>query len=147
LNRMASDVLVRYDDMERILLDIRDGTKHFYREKRQALRVKTDIIARFAGKVSGDDFIKISDISCDGALIKTAQALRSDEHLKLDIYLPYFPQPISVNANVIRVHATKETKGISAIFEAGLEFTDMPEGDRYKLMETLDLLTRTPYKK
>jgi hypothetical protein len=146
-NRIESDTLLKLENMDRMLQEIRDGTKHLFKEKRQAFRVKTDMIARFTDRVLGDDFVKISDISFNGAFIKTAHELHTAEHIKLDIHLPFFPQPISVKAKVIRVQTTKEIKGASALFEAGVTFTDISAHDRQKLIETIDLLVRTSQKK
>lgn len=138
----ASEVMQKYDNIERILLDVRDGTKYFYREKRRSFRIKTDILARFADKSTGDDFVKISDISFEGAQLKTVRALRSGETVKLNIYLPFFSQPINVKARIARVRPTTELKGASAIIEAGIEYTDISDEDSEKLMETINILNR-----
>jgi len=147
LSRMASDVLTRYDNIERILLDLRDGTKHFYREKRRAFRVKTDILAHFADKTTGDDFVKIHDISCDGAQLRTTRPLRAGDSVKLNIYLPLFPQPISSKAKVVWARPTKETKGASEIYNAGIEYTEMSDEDRERLIESINIINRMPRRK
>ena len=147
LNSMAAETLLKYDNMERLLLDIRDGTKYFYREKRRSFRIKTDILACFTDKATGDDFVKIYDLSYEGALLKTTRLLRAGDTVKLNIYLPFFSQPIFASAKITRVRPTKETKGVLPIYETGLEYTDMPEPDSEKLIETINILSRMPRKK
>ena len=144
---ISSDNLAKYDNLETLLLDIRDGTRYFYREKRKSFRVATDIIAKFANKVSGDEFIKIGDISYEGALLKTTQQVKPGDILELNIYLPLFSQPIYVKAKVMRMHPTKETKGGATIFEVGVEYEDMFGPDREKLIETVNILHKTGRKK
>lgn len=145
--KISSDAFSKYDNLETLLLDIRDGTRYFYREKRKTFRVATDIIARFANKISGDEFIKIGDISYEGALLKTTHEVKVGDILELNIYLPLFSQPIYVKANVMRVKLTKETKGGSAIFEVGVEYADMFGPDREKLIETVNILHKSGRKK
>ena len=147
LSRMVNTVARRYDDLERTLLGLRDGTKYFYLEKRRSFRIKTDMLAHFADKATGDDYVKIHDISYDGAFLKTTQGLKAGETVKLDIYLPFFPKPVYAEAKVIRASSTKEIKGMSAIFEIGAEFTKMSGDDREKLVESINILNRMPRRK
>ena len=147
LGRMTENTLGNLDKIERLLLDIRDGTKYFYREKRRSFRIKTDILARFADKAAGDDFVKIYALSYEGAHLKTTRLLKAGDSVKLSIYLPFFSQPIFATAKTMRVRPTKETKGVLPIYEAGLEYTDMPEQDSEKLIETINILSRMPRRK
>lgn len=147
LNKMTSDTMLKYDNMERILLDLRDGTKYFYREKRLSLRIKTDMIARFTGKNISHEFVKIVDIGCGGALLKTTQPMHEGEMVGLDIHLPFFSQPIHAEAVVKRVRSTKEFRGTSLVLEAGVEYAEISRPDREKLAETIDILSRIPRKK
>lgn len=145
--KISSEAFSKYDNLETLLLDIRDGTRYFYREKRKTFRVATDIIAKFADKAGSGEFIKIADISYEGALLKTTHEVKAGDALELNIYLPLFSQPIYVKAKVMRVKPTKETKGGAAIFEVGVEYADMFGPDREKLIETVNILHRSSRKK
>jgi hypothetical protein len=142
----ASEAIQKYENIERILLDLRDGTKYFFKEKRRSFRIKTDLLARFADKSTGDDFVKISDISHEGAQLKTVRALKRDDTVKLSIYLPFFSQPINAKARVTRARQTAELKGTSAIIDAGVEYIYLSDEDREKLVETINILSRMPRK-
>ncbi|MCM8761159.1 MAG: PilZ domain-containing protein [Candidatus Omnitrophica bacterium] len=140
---IASEMVTKYENIERLLIDIRDGTRYFYREKRRSFRIKTDILARFAdGRQTGDDFLKIHDLSYDGALLKTTHQLKPGDTVKLAIYLPFFSEPITAKARIVRVRPTSETKGASAVYEAGIEFSDMSPIDNEKLIETVNILSK-----
>jgi hypothetical protein len=142
----ASEIIQKYDNIERLLLDLRDGTKYFFKEKRRSFRIKTDLLARFADKSTGDDFVKISDISHEGAQLRTVRVLKAGETLRLNIYLPFFSQPINAKVRVMRARHTAELKGTSAIFDTGVEYIELSDQDREKLVETINILSRMPRK-
>ena len=137
---VTSDLALKYNNVERLLMDVRDGTKNFYTEKRRSVRIRTDMLAKFGDKVTGDDFVKIDEISYEGARLRTTQALKAGQIIKLNIYLPLFPRPIFVKARIVRIRPTAETKGTSVIYEAGVECTEIADGDREQLIETIDML-------
>lgn len=143
----SSETMQTYNNIERILLDLRDGTKKFYQEKRRSFRIKTDLLARFADKPTGDDFVKIIDISHEGAQLKTVRVLKLGETMKLNIYLPFFSQPINAKVRVMRVRPSTELKGISPVVEAGVEYIDLSDEDSEKLVETINILSRMSRKK
>jgi hypothetical protein len=149
-NAIVSDtggLILKYDDFLRVLLDIRDGTKYFYKEKRRSFRIKSDILAQFEDKTTGDDFLKIYDLSFEGALIKTTRAICAGDPVQLKIYLPFFSEPISAKANVTRVRPTKETKDTKTVYAAGVEYRYMSKLDTEKLIETINIINRMGRKK
>lgn len=137
---LSSDIANTCADLEKLLLDLRDGTKTFYREKRKFVRAKDGILAKIAGQVS-DELIKVLDISYEGALLRTTQQLKSQDTIDLNIYLPIFPQPIEVKAKVIRVIPAKiESQPPS--FDVGVKFLNISPPDKEKLIETVDLFIK-----
>jgi hypothetical protein len=140
----ASKTTRALDNVERILLDIRDGTRHFHREKRRSLRVKTDMSARFIDKGAENDFVKIGDISHEGLQMRTTRVLKAGDIIGLHVHLPIFPKPIPVKASVTMSRATSDKKGEAAVFEVGAEYKDMSDEDREKLAGTIRVLSRMP---
>jgi hypothetical protein len=140
---LLSVLVNRSENIELLLLDIRDGTKHFFREKRRSFRIKTDIVARLTGKNSSGDFVKIADIGHDGALIVASGDFPSKEKIELDIYLPLFTEPIHVKAKVVRTHISKELADMSKTYTVGVEFAEISVLDKEKLVETVNILKKT----
>jgi len=136
-------ILSKYRDMEKLLFDIRDGTRSFYTEKRRARRVKTDISAKLIEKGAKEN-IKILNLSHTGALLKTTKKLQLDRVIALNIYLPLFPQPIDVKAKVVRIINPETVSGNAVsktpFINAGIEFINMSKIDRERLIETINLL-------
>lgn len=128
----------RYGNLERLLLDIRDGKKTFFNEKRRFARYSDTISAKIAG--SDTEILKILNISSGGVLLRTSRKFEENQIINLNIYLPLFPQPINVKAKVIRV-APCETKGKSSGFKMGIKYLTINEPDREKLTETLKYLS------
>lgn len=144
-DKMRSEFISKYENLERALLDIRDGTKYFYSEKRRSLRIKTDLSGRFPDKA--DEFLKIGDLGYRGALLKTTRPLKTGDTVKLEISLPFFSKPIFAKGRVARVNPTKETKGGLTVYDAGVEYTNLSDEDNEKLTETVTILGRAPRKK
>lgn len=136
-----SEITGKYKGLENLLLDLRDGTKKFYTEKRKYARVSRDITAKLLGREGCDGFVRVLDISYGGALLNTKNSFKEGEVLSLLIYLPLFPQPIKVEAKVKR----SSPSGVrDNEFNIGVEFSVMEALDREKLKETVDVLERNP---
>jgi len=134
-----SVVYQKFNNLENLLLDIRDNTKTFYREKRKFPRLKNSLVARISGE---SELIKVLDIGYGGARLKTTKSLRPKDELGLSIYLPAFPQPIVMKARVIWVSMVK-TEGQPEVFDVGVEYLETSRFDREKLIETINLLEKT----
>jgi len=130
----------RYGNLERLLLDIRDGKKTFFSEKRKFTRYNDNISAKIAG--SDTEILKILNISSGGVLLRTSQKLEENQIINLNMYLPLFPQPINVKAKVIRI-APYKTEGKSSGFKVGIKYLNINEPDREKLIETLKYLSNS----
>jgi len=143
LAEMASQNVRKYDRVELILLDMRDGTKRFYMEKRRSFRMNTDMLARFTDKGTEDDFVHIGNISRHGLQVSTTRVLVAGETIGLHIYLPLFPKPIPVKIRIAWVRPTSQAKEGKKVFEVGVEFKDITVGDRGKVDETIKALKRS----
>ena len=141
---IGSTIMVRQDDSEKLLLDLRDGTRHFYKERRKSFRIKTDLTAQLISK-SVCDFIKTVDLSYDGAQIKTTHKFQVGDTIGLNLFLPLFPQPVNIRVKVVRV-LTESGDEKSGIFNVGVKYLDMPKDDKDKLVETLDVLSKSSSK-
>lgn len=138
---ISLDIKNRYDNLERLLLDLRDGTKTFYREKRKFARLKEDrISAKIADK---GDLVKIINISQEGALLRPMRYFRPGELMDLNIYLPLFPQPIDVRARVVRVSANPQSQPTA--FDVGVEYLNMSRLDKKRLVETMSALSQSNF--
>jgi hypothetical protein len=126
----------KFNILESLLLDIRDGTKAFFIERRKFPRLKDSMTARIAGQ---DELIKVIDISYVGAHLKTSKQLQPNDVLDLSVFLPIFPQPIVVKAKVIWASVVR-TEGQPESYKVGIEYLEMGNSDREKLFETLKLL-------
>jgi len=132
-----SDLSEKYNNLERLLVDIRDNTKRFYSEKRKHPRVSGGITAKIVGDSNVFDVI---DISYEGALLRTQRKFRMGEEMDLHVYLPLFPRPIDCKAKVMRVlNAETDEEGF---FDIGLEFLSISPADRDKLKESIRILLK-----
>lgn len=138
LARLGMKITGDAEGSQQLLLDLRDGTKHFYKEKRRSLRVKTDITAQLISN-NVRDFIKTIDLSYDGALIRTNRKFKVGDIVELDLFLPLFPQPVHVKVLVVRI-VPDET----GTYQVGVKYLEMPRDERRKLIETLDTLAKSP---
>ena len=107
-------------------MDIRDGTKTVYLEKRRSPRVrpKDDMVAKIKNSKPNDS-IKVVDISCVGALIQTAAYFQPGEKVDLCIHLPLFPQPIEMGAHVVRSLPSMNGDTPTTMFDVAIEFTEI----------------------
>jgi len=128
----------KLDNLERLLLDVRDGTKKFYRERRRFPRQKFDISAKIFGRGSGE-LIKVPEISQAGALLRSNCSFTLGDVIELNMYLPLFAEPINIKARVVRVTAVE---GKASIFNVGVEFVNMSQIDKEKLIETINILNK-----
>lgn len=139
--RIIAEISQKYESIEKLLLDIRDDTRNFYKEKRRFSRVRDGIGAKIVNREGSSELFKVLDISYEGAHLRTAQPLKPQETIELDIYLPLFPQPINVKAKVVRVFPAK-LPGQPEIFDAGVQFLQISRLDKERLTETVDVLEK-----
>jgi len=134
------EVLDKFNNLERVLLDIRDGTKNFYREKRNYPRVQGHISAKLKGS---DEILQVDNISYAGAMLQIDQEFKKGDVINLEIFLPIFPQPITAKSQVVNVSAVTEdaAKGRPK-FKVGVEFIGMSSSDKDKLAETVAILNK-----
>ena len=132
----SSILSVKYNNLENLLLDLRDGTKNFRKERRSYSRLRNGIVAKISGQ---SELIKVLDISCTGARLKTSKYFQPKDTLELTVYLPIFPQPIVVKGKVIWVKTIEQ----AGSFEVGIEYSGLSTYDREKLAETINLLSKT----
>jgi hypothetical protein len=140
VSQLSLEIAEKYTDTERLLVDVRDGTKRFYKEKRKSERVKAPsaLNARVADK-DIDKLLKVLDLSPEGALLRASRNFfKQGETVYLNMNLPYFVQPIDVKAKIVRIDTL--SKGKDPACEVGIEYLNMTRSDRDKLKETLDIL-------
>jgi hypothetical protein len=138
---IAANILDKYNASEKLLIDLRDGTKRFYSEKRKSYRVKADMTAQLLTK-GVNDFIKTVDLSYDGAQLRTTREFQIGDVIGLNLYLPSYAKPINVRVKVMRVIPEKSTDGKPASYNVGVKYLEMPPDDRAKLTETLGSLDK-----
>ncbi|NQU95325.1 MAG: PilZ domain-containing protein [Candidatus Omnitrophica bacterium] len=141
---LISNILHKHGGMEKLLLDLRDGTKTFYKEKRKYHRIKTkgQVLTRIIQKEK-DKLIEVLDLSYGGALLGARQtSFQNGETVDLSMHLPLFPQPIDVKGRVVRIErASGRDPKTSDAKNVGIEYLDMPRSDREKLIETINTLS------
>lgn len=114
------------------------ASKTFFTDKRNAARIYGDITAKIINK----DFegkVNVLNAGYRGALLRSARDILTGTVLEIKMFLPLFPQPIDVKAKVLRSVA-KEEEGKGVAFDIGIEYTEISNIDREKLIETLDAL-------
>ena len=136
---MAADLSKQYESLERLSLDIRDGIKTFYKEKRKYPRVINGIRVMLMDKLFEGELFKVRDISYEGALLRINHKVEMGDIIDLNIYLHIFPQPINVRAKAVRV-CKVEKDGRPGTYDIGVEFIKMSKSDKEKLTETVDIL-------
>lgn len=131
-------------DMEKLLLDIKDGTKRFYKEMRRFPRamVKCGIIVKIAGS-NVDRYNMVLNISRSGALLRTHVHFQPGDQISMKMYLPLFPQPVDVETRIIKVVAVWDIHNLSPLFDVGVEFLNIIRIDNDKLVETVDTLLKS----
>jgi hypothetical protein len=72
-----------------------------------------------------------------GMLIETGQALKEESKFRMQLLLPEEKRPVVF---IGRVASCLETVGKKASYDVGVEFLDMPEKDRARLKEFIDLI-------
>lgn len=134
----TTEILNKCDNLKQILFDLSTGSKTFFEEKRKFQRIRDRIIV----EIVSDDLKELSrtiDISYEGVAFKTSKNLNQNEIIDLRIYLPLFPQPINVRADVVRIKPSSEE---AKVFTVGVKYLNMSDLDRGKLRETLDILEK-----
>ncbi len=122
------------------MLDIRNGTKTFFKEKRRALRVGNSVSAKLADNEKAE-FIKVLNISETGALLRSKEKFSQGEVLDFKLYLPLFTYPIDVVTKVARA-APSSDKDKAGYFDIGITFLKITSSDKEKLLETVDVLKK-----
>ena len=136
-----SDSAGEYDDIVALLLDIRNGTKNFYKEKREYSRIKCGMKA-LLNTGETDKPVGVTDVSYRGALLRTdSSPNEGQKNVGLKLYLPIFSQPIDIEAVVIRI-VPVGTDEQQPEFNIGVKFTGISKSDRDKLAEALNILSR-----
>lgn len=138
LSLLSLDMLEKHNSLIRLLFDLREGTKTFYEEKRKSDRMKDKITVKIMTGYSSE-FAKALDISYGGALLRTHKEVRQGDIIELNIYLPLFPEPISVKAKAMRV---QPAAGYAKTVDIGVEYLNLTDIDKGKLLETIDILKK-----
>jgi len=139
LTVFLSGILENCEGQQKLLLDLRDGTKTFYAERRRSSRagmgegLNVKIAARDVDILS-----RVLNISSEGALVRTAHEFSVGDEVTLSIYLPLFARPVTAKAKVIRTVPRPDVD--PAGFDVGVEFKGMSSEDTERLLETI---TRT----
>ena len=134
-----SFVLSKSENLESLLIDIRDGTKTFLKERRKYPRVKECVVAKIEGDNS-DEFIRVINIGYEGALLRSSREFKIDDMISLNIYLPLHSQPINVKSKVTRVNVVPASKEQWSRFDVVVEFKDISAYNRDLLIDTVDVL-------
>lgn len=137
-----AEILTKLENLETLLVDIRDGTKSFYKEKRTSPRVREHITAKIAGS-DGSEFMQVVNLSYNGAMIKTTRNFERDQIIDLNLFLPLYPQPVNVRARIVKVAGEAITKKASQVFNISIEFLSLAAPDKEKITETVDVLKRS----
>lgn len=135
-----ADIANKYQDMRRILIDIRDGTKHFYTERRKSIRQRLNFKTLIVPSEK-PGFIKTLDISYEGALLETPYRIDPGKVIEIKLYLPLFAQPISVKARVMWSAMDLPLEDGTVLYKTGVSFIGMDDISRKELMETIDILS------
>jgi len=141
IKALSQKILRKYEHLEQLMLDIRDGTKKFHNEKRKFSRKNCVMLAKMPG-TGENEFIKVLDISYTGALLRTAHSFRHGDEIKFNLYLPIFAQPINIMAKIVRIDPGKD-EDRSACFDIGIEYLEMAPLDKEKLVEAVNLLNQS----
>jgi len=148
LSLLNQSLLNKNSNIEKLLVDIRDGTKNFYAEKRRSPRLQLkshNINAKFIYRDS-DEPIRVMDISNEGARLRLIKNRQPGDILDLNIQLPLFPRPIYIKAKVVRASkiGSDNERGLSNFdigFDVGVQYINVPRTEKEKLAETIGLLT------
>jgi len=148
LSSLNQNLLNKNSNIEKLLIDIRDGTKNFYAEKRRSPRLQLksyNINAKFIYR-DADEPIRVMDISNDGARLRLIKNRQLGDILDLNLHLPLFPRPIYIKAKVVRASKINgdNERGFSNSgigFDVGVQYINVPRAEREKLAETIGLLT------
>jgi hypothetical protein len=141
INILRSAMAAKFGELEKLLLDIRDGTKKFYREKRSSPRIYENIYVKLLG-ADESELIELTDISYNGAGLKTTHSFSQGQIIDLNIGLPLYPQPIHARSKVVKISSLSESAG-KPKFSVGIEFIGLGAEDESKLIETVDILNKS----
>lgn len=142
VNKKSKDpeILDKLGNLEKVLLDIRDGTKKFCLEKRSSDRRHIRMCVKL--KDNEEDILEIDNISPGGAMLRGRLSLKKDEMVDLRIFLPLYPQPITVKAKVINTSAIADAARGGPKYEVRIKFMEMSPADEKMLIETMDILKK-----
>jgi Tfp pilus assembly protein PilZ len=138
MTEILSNLTRKIKEQEILLLDVRDGTNKFYKEKREFPRVKGGVTAQIVGS-DNRETAKVIDISYVGALLQTNHKFEQGEVVELNIHLTLFAEPIYVKSQVLRINLIDKEKNI---FSVAIKFLDISGNDRQKLEETIEIINR-----
>ena len=131
----SSEISQKYDNLEKLLFDIRDGTNAFHKERRKGIRLEDEIYAKISGK---EENCKVINIGEGGILLRTSAELEIGASADLKIFIPIFPQPIDIKTKVVRVNSVSGTNTMS--FDVGMEFLGLNQNDKKKIAEWLGIV-------
>lgn len=137
--REIREIFKKYDNLERLLLDIRDNKKTFFQERRRAVRLQREMDAKLVNARTEEN-MKILNIGYGGALLRASHNFKMGDAIEMKAYLPLYAQPIDIGAKVVRVNRFN-TENRPAMVDAGVEFRRIGSLDEQKLAETIDVLT------
>jgi Tfp pilus assembly protein PilZ len=137
LRRLIS---LEVNNLEDLLLDLRNGTKIFFKERRKFPRFKAGIHARISGE---EKLLKVLDLSLEGALLESETNFHLNDRIDLVVYLPFFPQPIVTKVKVVRISVARN-EGLKRLNTVGVEFQKINNSDKTKLKEAIYLLAKSP---
>ncbi len=140
INALRSIMATKFDELEKLLMDIRDGTKKFYREKRSSPRIYKDISVKLLGSEKAGA-LEVVNISYNGARLQTSTSFSEGQIVDLNIGLPLYPQPIHARAKIVKISPLTDAGGNSK-FSVGVEFVSLGTEDKSKLIETVDILNK-----
>lgn len=128
------DNTARYVEIRELLLDIRDNTKYYYKEKRSTKRLGHAISVNYSvGDSAKVILTKTKNIGEYGCFLKTPESLQRGEILHLEIFIPTFPNPVKTSAKVVFV---AEQKLHPALYPGvGLQYIDIKKEDQLKVRE------------
>jgi len=124
-----------------LLIDIRDGTKNFYKEKRKSTRLFHAVSVNYSiGGSQKPVLTKTKNIGEHGCFLKTQENIARGEILNLEIFLPTFPKPIAASAEAVFVADQKSHPNLYP--GVGVKYLDIKKEDQLKIREYIYTQTR-----
>lgn len=144
ISSIISNILNEHRTIEKLLCDIRDGTRSCYAERRRLSRTSVAYGKITAAVVAENRYreVGVLNLSCGNALIRATEYFVVGQIVDMDLRLPLFPQPIRTSARVIRSEPVHNICGRGPLFDVGLEFLGLTNMDNERLIETIRFLLK-----